>query len=114
MDRSQSIVAFVFLLVFFLGCTSQQVLAENPDYDETPTHTIMMKSFSYVPYFSVVENGTIVTWANKDQKPHIIQFDKTSSPEIEPGQSWSYQFTEPGMYQYRDAVSGATGVLIVE
>ncbi len=49
-----------------------------------------------------VEPGTTVRWVNKDSVYHTVTWDDGSvdSERIEPGETWSYTFTEEGTYPY--------------
>jgi plastocyanin len=55
------------------------------------------------------ENVTVVigvnntmTWTNQDMLVHSVAFDngRAYSGDIEPGKSWTYTFTAPGVYGY--------------
>ena len=53
-----------------------------------------------------IKKGTKITWTNKDDAHHDITPDKDSAKAIETskllakGESYSYTFTEAGVYSY--------------
>jgi len=72
-----------------------------------------------------VSVGTLVTWKNVDYldvdkgtgRAHTIAEwnDYFRSERLEPGDSFSFTFTEPGTYEYRSITApGAKGTIIVE
>jgi plastocyanin len=57
---------------------------------------------AYVPETLTVKAGTTVTWRNDDTSSHTVtehEYEWTS-PLLNPGESWSYTFNEPGVYDY--------------
>jgi plastocyanin len=68
---------------------------------ETATGTpAEMRSMTFSPNRIEIAAGTAVTWTNNDQLVHTITADDGSwdSGPIEPGQSWSRTFAQPGEY----------------
>lgn len=63
---------------------------------------------SYVPESPTVFRGTVVTWMNHDTVAHTVQsqdgkgnvISLFNSGVLEPGESFSHQFNEPGIYEY--------------
>ena len=58
-----------------------------------------------------------VTWINNDDAPHTVTAtnDNFNSGNMNPGQSWTYTFTEPGTYTYYCTYHPwMTGTIIVE
>jgi FtsP/CotA-like multicopper oxidase with cupredoxin domain len=80
---------------------------------------IAMLDDRFDPSTATVPNGAIVDWVNKGANWHsIASFDGSfASGRIEPGERYSYQFTEPGSYQYickHHGMQGMLGSVIVE
>lgn len=63
---------------------------------------------SYIPEFPTIYRGTIVTWMNHDTVTHTVQsqdgkgnvISLFNSNVLNPGDSFSYQFDQPGVYPY--------------
>lgn len=94
---------------------------ENNGTSEGPHETVVIKkgawefdddaSNDYSPNVVTVKVGTTVTWVNNDDQAHTVTSGsvdgysgtpdgKFDSGFIDPGGSWSYTFTEPGVYTY--------------
>ncbi len=61
-----------------------------------------IQNFAYQPANMQVRAGTTVTWTNQDNVPHSVTFKNgmKDSGLLTQGQSFSYTFNSPGMYQY--------------
>ena len=80
----------------------------------TPATSIMqvtMHNAAYRPGNIQIRVGTTVTWTNQDNVPHTVTFrngtlgsSMMGSTMVTHGQSFSYMFRMPGMYQYYCAV----------
>jgi plastocyanin len=67
------------------------------------TTLVRMKDFCFRPTIAEVAAGSKVTWKNKDTEAHSVTGANVSwgtYDEIQPGQSVSYRFDEPGIYPY--------------
>ena len=75
------------------------------------TYVIEMKDYQYQNLDQLDANGDInvplgatVAWTNTDPAPHDVAILDgpvlNVSPEVEPGDTWSMTFTEPGTYRY--------------
>ena len=83
---------------------------QTPAQQGTPvTHgtQVTMQDSAYQPANMQVRVGTTVTWTNQDTVPHTVTFRNTmmgsglmGSSMMTPGQSFSYMFRMPGIYQY--------------
>jgi plastocyanin len=59
------------------------------------------KDYWFEPTYRTVPVGTTVTWVNGDDESHTVTNDLgLFDEEIWPGDTWSYTFTEPGVYFY--------------
>ncbi len=78
---------------------------------------IKINNNSFSPSFLYIQKGTIVFWKNKTLTPRKV-LDVTSgvfsSPVINAGGTYSYQFNNTGYYKYQDSVSGAVGIIVVQ
>lgn len=65
------------------------------------SHTVSVGDGVFAPGSLTVAAGDTVTWTNDDDSPHTAtaagQFD---SGNLDPGQSFSFTFDEPGTYSY--------------
>ena len=70
---------------------------------DTPGETqITIDNFSFTPPTLTITAGTRVTWTNHDDIPHdVVHTDlKFKSKALDTNDSFSYDFTEPGTYEY--------------
>ncbi len=61
-----------------------------------------MRTMTFAPGRIEIAAGTTVVWTNNDPLVHTITADDKSwdSGAIEPGQTWSHTFTQPGEYAF--------------
>ena len=64
------------------------------------TKVTMAKSYRFDPHTIEIEAGQSVTWTNEDNFTHTVQVDGQEDHEVEPGESVSLEFDEPGTYHY--------------
>ena len=64
------------------------------------TEVAMAKSYVFEPGTIEVEAGATVTWRNEDRFTHTVQVEGQEDHEVEPGESVSITFDEPGTYAY--------------
>ena len=64
---------------------------------------INVKDFAFNPATFTVKIGTKITWINNDNVPHTITSDSgnlLNSPNLAPGNSFSFTFTDIGIFKY--------------
>jgi len=70
--------------------------------DTTIAATIV--NYKYQPNPMTVQVGDIVIWTNQDQAPHDVTStsgpSKLNSGQLNQGDQWGYNFTQPGTYSY--------------
>jgi plastocyanin len=80
----------------------QSILVAAPA--QAATHQVMMADYAFSPAALTVHVGDTVTWMQHDQAPHDATTTSAPvsfrSPQLSPGQSWSYTFRTPGTYAY--------------
>ena len=82
-------------IVLGLGALVSQGFAQG---DEV---RVDAKDYWFEPTYRTVSVGTTVTWVNGDDESHTVTNDLgLFDEEIWPGDSWSYTFTQPGVYFY--------------
>ncbi len=81
----------IFLLLSMLATCAQ---AEEMMVD--------IEGFAFQPATLTVPPGTTVTWTNQDNAPHTVTSTdgKFDSGSLSKGQEFSFNFTEPGVYDY--------------
>ena len=78
---------------------------------------IVIQDFSFQPATLTVRVGTKVTWVNRDDDPHTATAtDKRfNSKTLDTGDQFSFEFKEPGTYNYYCALHPKmTGQVIVK
>ena len=93
MIRAAVLVAFV---AFAAGCGGSSESSEPV----ATTQVQMAKSYRFEPQTIEVMAGDTVTWTNDDNFTHTVQVDGGEDHEVEPGDSVSITFDEPGTYHY--------------
>ena len=89
------------------GAQNQQIVSVN------------VQNFAFDPPNITVAPGTTVTWVNNDQAPHTVTATDPAgafdSGTLQPGQSFSFTFTQPGTtYAYYCAIHPSmTGTVTV-
>jgi plastocyanin len=64
------------------------------------TEVLMPKSYRFDPKTIEVDAGATVTWRNDDNFTHTVEVEGEEDMEVEPGESVSFRFSEPGTYDY--------------
>lgn len=88
----------------------------NPTAPTTPATTaqpsatriyVTIQNFAFTPSNVYASEGMTVTWTNRDNTNHTVTSDTGSLPYnvlnsgvLQPGQSYSYAFAQPGVYSY--------------
>jgi|SRR5215211_3749650 len=64
--------------------------------------TVSIQDFFFEPDQLTVAPGTTVTWVNDGEQPHTSTADDGTwdSGTLQPGESYSFTFDEPGDYSY--------------
>ena len=80
------------------GCGGSDPLESDP---VATTQVTLPKSYLFDPPVIEVASGAEVTWKNDDSFTHTIRFDgDEETAELEPGDSHSREFPEPGTFHY--------------
>ena len=64
------------------------------------TQVTMVKSYRFEPDVIKISPGQTVTWTNDDNFTHTVRIDGRADHEVEPGDSVSITFDQPGTYHY--------------
>jgi plastocyanin len=67
---------------------------------------ITIADFAFSPATARVSRGTKVTWSNDDPTGHTVTAvdGEFGSDTLDSGDSFSFSFEEPGLYEYRCAI----------
>ncbi len=84
-------------LVLVLAACGGTAQASEP---VATTEVAMAESYVFEPETIEVEAGATVTWRNEDRFTHTVQVEGQEDHEVEPGESASVTFDEPGTYAY--------------
>jgi plastocyanin len=79
-------------------------------------NTVSIQNFAFIPPTMTVSPGTTVTWVNQDTVDHQVINDASGSnaagaifesPVLSNGASYSFTFTNPGIYPYHCSIHAA-------
>ncbi len=99
MRITRIIVFHIIGVLLVLGACAKSVPNPRPGHNEV--WFIAIEKFT--PSTITVPVGTTVTWTNKDQKLHTVtSADGLFNRTLSPGNSFSYNFTENGVFIYFD------------
>ena len=78
--------------------------ASQPKEQTVQTTRINIQSYAFTPAAISVSKGSSVVWTNDDTVAHtIVENDSLNGPssqQIEPGQSYSFKFSQSGTFHY--------------
>lgn len=76
--------------------------ADNSDTADVQAQDVQMLDFEFAPPTITIAAGGEVTWVNEGQAPHDATADDDSfaTELLDPGESESVTFDEPGSYSY--------------
>lgn len=91
-----------------VGSEAETITSPAPtppaEYGSDPT-PVAVEDFEYAPAKLVVKKGTTVRWTNDGSAPHTItstdEGGPLQSPYLKTGESFTYTFAEPGVFDYR-------------
>jgi plastocyanin len=84
----------------------QSTQTKNSQSTSTPaaTDSVKIENFAFSPSAITVKKGTKVTWTNNDNTAHTVTENDgkngPSAPEMAPGSSYSFTFSETGSFHY--------------
>lgn len=81
--------------------SNAQSAADNVGVAETKVE-VVMEDTQYVPKEITVKTGTTVIWVNADPVDHTVTANdgKFDSGDLGEGDTFTYTFTKPGVYEY--------------
>ncbi|TGC09509.1 cupredoxin domain-containing protein [Methanolobus halotolerans] len=96
-------MVLVAAAVLAAGCTDSGPTDDSADdQEQVQTNEVSMMSLQFQPQNIRVSAGDTVTWTNDDAVAHTATADngEFDSGVLEPGQTYSHAFEEPGTYDY--------------
>ncbi len=76
---------------------------------------VTIKNFNFDPNILSVKVGTKVTWTNEDSMSHTVTSKSgtiLNSPTLQTGESFSYTFNTPGIYNYHCTIHPTMEALV--
>lgn len=77
------------------------VLAMTAPAASAATHSVSIRNLQYNPASINVAVGDSVTWSNDDSVIHSVTGGPLNSPDLDPGENYSFTFTSAGTFDYR-------------
>ena len=110
----------MFILLSVILVASVTAVAENTTSSNMVSSNnkvidIFMKNAAYNPKSVEISVGDTVKWTNMDSIDHGVEGSILKSGVMPPGQSYEFQFTTPGIYDYKCPLHPAdmTGTITV-
>jgi plastocyanin len=99
------------------GATSATPAANGDTKPSGADSEVSLEAMMFVPSRLEVTAGTAVTWTNNDTVPHQVaspdSLDFEDSAMLDPGESYTFTFTEPGEYKIICGPHPTMGMLMV-
>jgi plastocyanin len=86
--------------------STTQNTGTNQNGGQTSGTAVTIQNFAFSPATLEVSKGDIVTWTNEDSVPHQIASDTNVflGSSMNKGQTFSFTFTETGIFPYHCAI----------
>jgi len=125
---SKLIISFIVLVVIVAGVGAYYLYsAKYPQKNEVKLpseqqtsipkekNAISIKDFAFNPDTLTVKVGDTVTWVNEDGVVHTLKSTEFNSPNIKNADTFQFQFTKPGTYEYTCGIHPSMkGKVVVE
>jgi plastocyanin len=109
-------IAAMMLVLFFVYLTMiypserNKLLGEGED-----SSGISIEGMRFVPDTIEINAGGKVTWRNRDAVKHTVAFAEFNSGVLNPGDTYTHTFDEPGTYVYScEFHTSMSGTVIVK
>lgn len=90
----------VLLMLLVLTVVIAAVALSKKKEAPVTRRTIDIREYMFTPATLEIKMGSTVTWVNNDQISHQIKSIFFNSAELTTGQSFSYTFNNPGIFDY--------------
>ena len=97
------LLVILFLVIALAGCQRSTPL--SGDVPSKPGMAVIITQTDCPTL--IVSAGMTVSWTNRDQQAHMVHSEASSngvqfdSGTLQPGESFTFSFPEPGSYTYR-------------
>lgn len=113
------ILSIILIAVVITGCgktTTTPATSTTSNSNTTgQANTVTIKNFAFEPATLTVKPGTVVTWTNQDSAIHKIKSPSFNSSDLKQGETFQFQFNDPGAYGYSCAINPSmNGKIMVE
>jgi plastocyanin len=109
-DSIKKTLAVLLVILFIATLTTASVSGKTVD--------VVIQGGSnpaFNPATVQISMGDTVKWTNKDSEDHTATGSIFNSDRIHPGQSYEFQFTNPGVYNYKCLINPVmTGIIVTE
>ena len=100
-------LAATLVTAFALAQGARPSMAMSPGDKPASAATFKIDNFSFGPATITIPAGTMVTWTNSDDVPHVVTSDDNKmfkSKALDTDDHFSFTFTKPGTYNYYCAI----------
>jgi plastocyanin len=114
MRPRSSLPAALALALLTLGVSGAALKALA---DEAAGTRVLMKDLAFAPASLTIKAGSVVTWVNKDEEPHLVFSDSGlfHSVALDAGADFRFRFDKPGTYHYLCTIDPQrVGTIVVE
>ena len=111
------ITALGLLALQAIPLSAQAASPVSPGQGATAGSAVVIEDFTFRPAVLTVSAGTTVTWTNREAELHTVASTTKlfASSGLDSGDTFSFQFTTPGTYEYYCALHPhMTGTIIVK
>ena len=108
-------ILFAVILVAAVTAVAENTTSSDRVSSKDKVVDISMKNATYNPKSVEISVGDTVNWTNMDSIDHGVEGSIFKSGIMPPGQSYEFQFTTPGVYNYKCPLHPAdmTGTITV-
>lgn len=100
-------IIWAFFLVF-VDKKEKPAEVKLPREESTPApqekNTVTIRNFAFDPQTLTIKVGETVSWVNDDGAVHTIKSTDFASPNIKNKESYKFQFTKAGTFEYNCGV----------
>src|SRR4051812_33080699 len=96
LSRSSTLKPWLIVMIVAVLATGVWTAAKS----HAATWTVSIRDFSFQPAEITVHIGDTVTWVNNDSETHAIQGGPMNSPDLAPGDRFSFTFQQSGDVNY--------------
>src|SRR4051812_28075292 len=96
LSRSSTLKPWLIVMIVAVLATGVWTAAKS----HAATWTVSIHDFAFEPAEITIHIGDTVTWTNNDSETHAIQGGPMNSPDLAPGDKFSFTFQSAGDVNY--------------